>query len=336
MLFYHVLKALAHLAPAVYLTLRRPDARAQCDALEQELAECESAARDASLDEVLRVSHQMLSAFQRGGSVLEHEAVLEYARSVQVSFDRLVKAAAEHEVNALDRAMRELQREIDPRWIPHTFYVVCASHQPRYRELTKMFFLRWAESSSGGGSDARHRVLYAEGRDDLEQAITSLMTERVVDSLQIIQIEHKQCPSAGLVARQMRQGRIERSSIGKFGQGIDGGTPFSLHDALMTFESDRTKMQARLNHGFFKLGRPANLMVVERENAGGGSALIADRARPARLEAEGQGRLFVFCPSGITFDVVDGDGLPEIGGTSARADIRSDKDAVETSGEIGG
>lgn len=108
------------------------------------------------------------------------DALADYRRAARRALQTLACEAAEIEIEALDRAMRDIEARLTGNRLQESYFVICGGHQPRYKELSKMYFRRWLEAA--GWSDARieHRVLYAEGKESLDEAL-QLVRTRIVD-----------------------------------------------------------------------------------------------------------------------------------------------------------
>jgi hypothetical protein len=165
---------MSHVPLAVYLWLA--EGRADDHRLRRALTDC-AAIGEAAVG-LAEACQALADQYDRDG-LLGHQAVHAFSRSLGPLFDRLVTEATEEEVAALGSVMRRIEDELgEARWA-QTFLVVCAGHQPRYKQLTKLFFERWLNARPGATADTRHRVLYAEARNSVDEALDLLATRIV-------------------------------------------------------------------------------------------------------------------------------------------------------------
>ena len=190
---YHELKALAHIAFGVQLTLMANGEEHLSDATARELR----AKRAQTLD-AQAVADTLLepTASQAPAELLRHAlALIDRALAVGVVDFKLlgheIRALASLALQAARLAVHiELERlhDIVGRWREHlsearwaeAYAVICGNHQPRYREAASQYFARLLHESQGVAAEREDRLLYGEGLDDLDAAL-DLLARHIVD-----------------------------------------------------------------------------------------------------------------------------------------------------------
>src|SRR3546814_3441460 len=71
-----------------------------------------------------------------------------------------------------------------------------------------------------------------------DQPVTGRMTERVVDGLEIIEIDDEQRPRSRLVAGHAGKGHVEGGAVWQSRECVDARAPFPVGDTLRTKKSD--------------------------------------------------------------------------------------------------
>jgi hypothetical protein len=182
---HHELKALSHLPLVVYLTLA--DTEKNIKDLTQIRVELEKT--QAMLNtlhhyiEPIRLAISNLSdSIKVNEGVMAYDAVIEYARFLKPTFQKMIENAANDEVEQLMSAMLSIKTQVgDEHCWAETFFVICGGHQPRYKQITKLFFERWLMRETKDNMEALHRVIYAESCKTLEEAL-KLVTSRMVSA----------------------------------------------------------------------------------------------------------------------------------------------------------
>lgn len=173
---YHELKAASHIPAAALLALSEPSAEyatrlGDLDAFADKIGEGAGAIISATraLFEQARTSTGNLDLL-----------LADYAVAARSALQELACAAASEEIEALDDAMREIETKFDRKRLDAAYFVICGGHQPRYKELSKMYFKYWLIDAGWSQPLVAHRVVYAEGKDSLDEAL-ELVRKRVVD-----------------------------------------------------------------------------------------------------------------------------------------------------------
>ena len=173
-------------------------------------------------------------------------------------------------------------------------------------------------------------------RDALQQIIAGLMPERVVDRLEIVEIDDHQRPDARLVTGQAAQGRIKTGAIRQFGQRVNRGPPLALDHPVMLFERNRAKMDAGADESFFARSRYSLLLEIQAEGSKDQIVCIEDRNRPAGPVAGWQNMVLIRSPAPIIRDIGNNNGFAQIGRAAAGTDIGADHGARDPLGKFSG
>ena len=177
---YHELKATSHIPAIVHLLLAEEVLPAdQAALLAGGLGELQRLGE--GIDAIVSSTCALLNRMPgRGRDPELGDALADYGRATGPALQILAREAAEIEIEALDLAMRDIEARLTGKRLQESYFVICGGHQPRYKELSKMYFRRWLDSA--GWPDARigHRVLYAEGKESVDEAL-QLVRTRIVD-----------------------------------------------------------------------------------------------------------------------------------------------------------
>lgn len=176
---YHELKAASHIPAAAHLALAGPSAEyatrlmGELDAFANKIGDGAGAIVSATraLLEQLRTSD---------GNVDLNKLLVDYSIATRSAIEELACAAASEEIQALDGAMREIEARLGRKRLNATYFVICGGHQPRYKELSKMYFKYRLVNAGWSQSLVAHHVVYAEGKESIDEAL-ELVRKRVVD-----------------------------------------------------------------------------------------------------------------------------------------------------------
>jgi hypothetical protein len=177
---YHELKAASHIPPAVYLALTDPDSSADRSA---SLAAGLDDLRDLhqGADAIVRMTRQLLEQAGCPGRAPDlRQALAGYRSAVRSALQTMARTAAEMEIEALDRAMRDIEARLGRKRLQQAYFVICAGHQPRYKQLSKMYFRHWLADAGWPESQISHHLVYAEGKESLNEAL-GLVSTRIID-----------------------------------------------------------------------------------------------------------------------------------------------------------
>ncbi len=191
---YHEIKALGHLAFGVQLTLMANGPGLLTDVTAMELHE--------KRVQIQEIQSTINASQSRSPTTKAPNELLCRARALvdrvleenAVDFDRLqehVRALASHAFETAQMAVcieLEQLHAILARWRNNLgekrwagmYVVVCGAHQPRYREATCQYFGRLLHQADSSAADREDRVVYAEGRCDIDSAL-DLLARHIVD-----------------------------------------------------------------------------------------------------------------------------------------------------------
>jgi hypothetical protein len=194
---YHELKALAHLAFGVQLTLMANGSGRLTELTLSELHE-----KRAQIREAQAAANAPPTSASSSPTMKAPPELLCCARTLVdrvlaegvVNFERLqehVRALASH---ALETAQLAVCIELEQlhallgRWRSHLgetrwaglYVVICGAHQPRYREAACQYFGRLLHQPEGSGAEWEDRLVYAEGLCDVDSAL-DLLARHIVD-----------------------------------------------------------------------------------------------------------------------------------------------------------
>lgn len=179
---YHRYKTIAHVPLAIYQYLSANDpailTTTEFNAIASAL---DMLAEDDQADTIVNACHQFINDV-RARRVISAQA-LEALREQYVQATRLlVQRAADEAVAALDEALGSHEELVaDPMHWSGLFCVVCSGHQPRYGELSKQYFRQYLQARNIGDIDWEHRLIYAEGVSEVDEALR-LVAQRLVDA----------------------------------------------------------------------------------------------------------------------------------------------------------
>lgn len=177
---YHELKAACHVPAAVHLVLAEPGPPAQRAALlAAGLNDLDGAG--AGIEAMLSSTRALLEQVRTSDREPDlREALAGYRIAARRAMEMLAREAADMEVEALDQAMRAIEARLGRQRLQKAYFVICAGHQPRYKELSKMYFRRWLLEAGWPASRVAHHTVYAEGKQSLSEAL-ELVRTRIVD-----------------------------------------------------------------------------------------------------------------------------------------------------------
>jgi hypothetical protein len=194
---YHEIKALAHLAFGVQLTLIANGSGRLTELTTNELHE-----RRAQIREAQSVANSPFSAATETTTPNAPAELLCRARTLVdsvlaqgvVDFQRLhdhFRALASHaletaqlavciELEQLHALLGRWRNDLgEGRWAG-LYAVICGAHQPRYREATCQYFGQLLHQPEGYGAEREDRLVYGEGLCDVNAAL-DLLARHIVD-----------------------------------------------------------------------------------------------------------------------------------------------------------
>ena len=194
---YHELKALAHLAFGVQLTLMANKSGRLTELTANELHKKHAQIREAQA--AVNASTTCASCSPKmkapAGLLCRARALVDrvLAEGV-VDFDRLqehVRALASHafetaqlavciELEQLHALLGRWRNDLGERRWAGLYVVICGAHQARYREAACQYFGQLLHEAEGSAAEREDRLVYGEGLTDIDAAL-DLLARHIVD-----------------------------------------------------------------------------------------------------------------------------------------------------------
>jgi hypothetical protein len=194
---YHELKALAHLAFGVQLTLMANGSGHLTELTASELHEKRAQIRDAQAAansasstptvtippkapaELLCRARTLIDRVLSGG-VVDFERLHENIRALASHALETAQLAVCIELEQLHALLGRWRNDLgEGRWAG-LYVVICGAHQPRYREAACQYFGRLLHQPEGYGAEREDRLVYGEGLCDVNTAL-DLLARHIVD-----------------------------------------------------------------------------------------------------------------------------------------------------------
>jgi hypothetical protein len=194
---YHELKALAHLAFGVQLTLMANGNGRLTELTASELHEKRAQIREiqaaintspasASSSRTTNVPAELLCRARTLVDRVLAEGVIDFER-----LHENVHALASHalgtaqlavciELEQLHALLARWRNDLGERRWAGLYVVICSAHQPRYREAACQYFGRLLHQPQGSGAEREDRLVYGEGLCDVDSAL-DLLARHIVD-----------------------------------------------------------------------------------------------------------------------------------------------------------
>jgi hypothetical protein len=198
---YHELKALAHLAFGVQLTLMANGRGHLSEVTASELHEKRAQIREAQAAanappdsascsptvtiaskapaELLRLAHTLVDRVLAEG-VVDFDRLQEYIRALASSALETAQLAVCIELEQLHALLGRWRNNLDEARWAGLYVVICGAHQPRYREAACQYFGRLLHEPEGSAAEREDRLVYAEGLCDVNSAL-DLLARHIVD-----------------------------------------------------------------------------------------------------------------------------------------------------------
>jgi hypothetical protein len=193
---YHELKALAHLAFGVQLTLMANGSgrlteltaselhqkRAQIGEAQTAINASPSASASPTMKgpaELLCRARTLVDRVLAEG-VVDFERVQEQVRALASHALEIAQLAVCIELEALHALLARWRNDLGERPWAGLYVVICGAHQPRYREAACQYFGRLFHQPEGSGAEREDRLVYGEGLCDMDSAL-DLLARHIVD-----------------------------------------------------------------------------------------------------------------------------------------------------------
>jgi hypothetical protein len=194
---YHELKALAHLAFGVQLTLMANKSGRLTELTANELHKKHAQIREAQAAVNASTTCASSSPKMKAPAELLCRARALVDRVLAegvVDFDRLqehVRALASHafetaqlavciELEQLHALLGRWRNDLGERRWAGLYVVICGAHQPRYREAACQYFGQLLHEAEGSAAEREDRLVYGEGLTDIDAAL-DLLARHIVD-----------------------------------------------------------------------------------------------------------------------------------------------------------
>jgi hypothetical protein len=190
---YHELKALAHLAFGVQLTLMANGSGHLTELTANELhekraqiREAQAIADSASSTPTIKAPAELLcrartlvdSALAEG--VVDFDRLQEHVRALASHALEIAQLAVCIELEQLHALLGRWRNHLGERRCAGLYVMICGAHQPRYREATCQYFGRLFHQPEGYGAEREDRLVYGEGLCDVDAAL-DLLARHIVD-----------------------------------------------------------------------------------------------------------------------------------------------------------
>ena len=177
---YHALKAVCHAPIALYLELRDRFDRPLVDEELSGLAALREALREFSAEErpMREVLDETVAFAERvhGTRRADEDELAAFERRIRAPMRTCIELAAEDELTTLHRRVTDFTDSFSSAEWEAFRVVICASHQPRYRQSSKQYFKRLLQEHGG----IEGQVLYGENCRT-EQEAMQLLTTHLLD-----------------------------------------------------------------------------------------------------------------------------------------------------------
>ena len=190
---YHELKALAHIAFGIELSLMANGNGPLADVTARELQTKRAQILDAkpAADILLKPTASqapvelLRNALALVDRVLEDRVVdLEQLRPGIRALARLAlevgRLAVRIELERLHDLVGRWRGHLGEARRAHLYVVICGNHQPRYREAASQYFARLLQEPEGFAAEREERLLYGEGIGEVDAAL-DLLARHIVD-----------------------------------------------------------------------------------------------------------------------------------------------------------
>ena len=194
---YHELKALAHLAFGVQLTLMANGSGRLTELTASELHQkraqireiqaaintspaCASSSRTTNVPAELLCRARTLVDRVLTEGVVDFERLQENVRALASHALGTAQLAVCIELEQLHALLGRWRNNLGERRWAGLYVVACGAHQPRYREAACQYFGRLLHQPEGSGAEREDRLVYGEGLCDVDSAL-DLLARHIVD-----------------------------------------------------------------------------------------------------------------------------------------------------------
>jgi hypothetical protein len=187
---YHELKALAHLAFGVQLTLMANGSGRLTELTASELHEKGAQIREVHAAatatiasnapaELLCRARTLVDRVLAEG-VVDFQQLHEHIRALASHALEIAQLAVRVELEQLHALLARWRNNLDEKRWAGIYVVICGAHQPRYREAVCQYFGRLLHEPEGYAAEREDRLVYGEGLCDVDAAL-DLLARHIVD-----------------------------------------------------------------------------------------------------------------------------------------------------------
>lgn len=174
---YHALKSVCHLPVALYMDLnnRCGDSLSAQDlervsAVQRDL--CEFETDEQAMSDILMATNRLIDELSDGRR-LHKERLVSFEQETRSAVQACIHLAASDELYSLHAQVTDFTRDFTAKEWQALRVIICASHQPRYRQSTKQYFKCLLLENKG----VEEQVLYAESFRSEPEALQLLAAQ---------------------------------------------------------------------------------------------------------------------------------------------------------------
>ncbi|MEY9794977.1 hypothetical protein ABH984_002992 [Bradyrhizobium ottawaense] len=179
--------------------------------------------------------------------------------------------------------------------------------------------------------------LLAQALGELDQEfVAGGMTERVIDVLEMIDVEESECDvAAGRAGIDRRGDQVPQlRAVRQAGEDVVIGEPRDLGACFLALDREGAEIDAGLDDTPVPIARRAGFSIVEGEGRNDPAVLGLDRGRPAGAQPDRKRHGLVGLPARIGLQIGRQHRFAIEGGGAAGADVGADGHAVQREGII--
>jgi hypothetical protein len=190
---YHELKALAHMAFGIELTLTANGSGPLAEVTATELSEkrdqtlkarkaVDALATDAASQTPVELLQRALALIERtlGDNAIHLSRLQEELRALASLALEIARLAVRIELKQLHAVVERWREHLGEKRCADLYVVICGNHQPRYREAASQYFARLLHRAEGFAAECEDRWLFGDGLVNIAAAL-DLLARHIVD-----------------------------------------------------------------------------------------------------------------------------------------------------------
>ncbi|MCL1125352.1 hypothetical protein [Shewanella surugensis] len=187
---YHEIKAVDHMVLGLYVFLSRlkegPLSTEILQSIQSKKEEIERAYKDfqpeIKLDFQVRILEQSLNYLNSllNDKLYNLHGLLSYIQSMRTALEASFLLAAKSQLDLMHQYVSQWKKNMSATDWSALKVVVCASHQPRYGELSYSYFSRLLDEKPTVGALGEDQIIYSESRYSEDEAL-SLLARHIID-----------------------------------------------------------------------------------------------------------------------------------------------------------